>query len=189
MEEILILSRQLYFPSEVKAVPIISSTRWLVRKGEFTQIVWRGDEGKLSFRKKFSRIQVHMFLFTDLLVITKKKRKPTPDATGDECFAIIDYCRRHLVQMTSAECVNCVPVRFTSNGGRNLVLLTMLQNHEKKTVEMVLSCSTESDRQRWVEAVSPPVSGNPNETVYEDWTVLRLWPSTRTLLVSQMNRP
>ena len=74
MEEILILSRQLYFPNEVKAVPIISSVRWLVRKGELTHLVWRGDEGKLTFGKKFSRIQIHMFLFTDLLVITKKKR-------------------------------------------------------------------------------------------------------------------
>jgi neuronal guanine nucleotide exchange factor len=27
----------------------------------------------------------------------------------------------------------------------------------------------ESDRQRWLEAVSPPVSDNPNETVYEEW--------------------
>jgi len=74
VEEILILSQQLYFPSEVKAVPIISSARWLVRRGELTHLVERGDECILLFGKKFSRIQIHMFLFTDLLVITKKKR-------------------------------------------------------------------------------------------------------------------
>jgi len=74
IEEILILSRQLYFPSEIKAVPIISSVRWLVRKGELTHLVGRGDEGKMSLGKKFSRIKIHMFLFTDLLVITRKKR-------------------------------------------------------------------------------------------------------------------
>jgi len=74
MEEVLILSRQLHFPSEVKAFPIISSARWLVRKGELTHLVWRGDEGKLTFGKKVSRIQIHLFLLTDLLVITKKKR-------------------------------------------------------------------------------------------------------------------
>jgi hypothetical protein len=27
----------------------------------------------------------------------------------------------------------------------------------------------ESDRQRWLEAVSPPISDNPEETVYEEW--------------------
>jgi len=74
MEEILIISQQLYFPSEVKAVPIVSSARWLVRRGELTHLVWRGDEGKLTLRKKVPEIQIHLFLFTDLLVITKKKR-------------------------------------------------------------------------------------------------------------------
>jgi len=67
-------------------------------------------------------------------------RKPTPDATGDECYVVIDYCPRNLVQMTSAEWVTCLPLRFTSDGGHNLVLLTMLENHEKKTVEMVRRC-------------------------------------------------
>jgi neuronal guanine nucleotide exchange factor len=74
MEEVLILSRQLCFPSDIKAFPIISSARWLVRKGELTHRVWRGDESKLTFGKKVSRDQIHLFLLTDLLVITKKKR-------------------------------------------------------------------------------------------------------------------
>ena len=73
MEEILILSQQLYFPSEAKAFPILSNTRWLIREGEITHLVWRGDEGKWAFGKKFSTIQIHMFLFTDILVITKKE--------------------------------------------------------------------------------------------------------------------
>jgi len=68
-------------------------------------------------------------------------RKSAPDATGDECYAVIDYCPRNLVQMTSAEGMTSLPVKFTSDGGRNLVLLTMLQNHEKKTVEMVRHCA------------------------------------------------
>jgi hypothetical protein len=67
-------------------------------------------------------------------------RKATPDATGDECYAVMDYCPRNLVQMTSTEGMTNLPVKFTSDGGRNLVLLTMLQNHEKKTVEMVRQC-------------------------------------------------
>jgi hypothetical protein len=39
--------------------------------------------------------------------------------------------------MTNAEGMTNLPIKFTSDGGRNLMLLTMLQNHEKKTVEMV----------------------------------------------------
>jgi hypothetical protein len=73
MEEMLILSQQLYFPNEVKDFPISSNSRWLVRKGEMTHLVLGGDDGKWTLRKKF-RMQIHVFLFTDLLVITKKKR-------------------------------------------------------------------------------------------------------------------
>jgi len=53
--------------------------------------------------------------------------------------------------------------------GKNLILLTMLQNHENKTVEMILSCSSESDRTRWLEAVTPRTSDNPEEKIYEEW--------------------
>jgi len=42
--------------------------------------------------------------------------------------------------MTSAEWVTSLPVKFTSDGGRNLMLLTLLQNHEKKAAEMVRRC-------------------------------------------------
>jgi hypothetical protein len=73
MEEMLILSKQLYFANEVKGFPIVSRTRWLVRKGEMTHLLWGGDDGKWTLRRK-SRMQIHVFLFTDLLIITKKKR-------------------------------------------------------------------------------------------------------------------
>jgi SH3 domain-containing guanine exchange factor len=73
VEEMLILSQQLYFANEVKEFPIVSSTRWLLRKGEMTHLVSGGDDGKWTLRKK-SRMQIHVFLFTDLLIITKKKR-------------------------------------------------------------------------------------------------------------------
>ncbi|KAJ9590440.1 hypothetical protein L9F63_016527, partial [Diploptera punctata] len=162
MEEILILHQQLGFPKEMKAVPIISSSRWLVKAGELTQLIWRGDEGKLTFGKKFSKVPLHLFLFNDLLFVTTKKK-------NEENFVVVDYCPRNLVQMTSTEGMAHLPVKYTADGGRNLMLLTMLQNHENKTVEMVLSCPLESDRQRWLEAVSPPVSDNPEETVYEEW--------------------
>ena len=39
--------------------------------------------------------------------------------------------------MTSTEGMAHLPTKYTADGGRNLMLLTMLQNHENKTVEMV----------------------------------------------------
>ncbi|XP_063236544.1 rho guanine nucleotide exchange factor 15-like isoform X2 [Bacillus rossius redtenbacheri] len=160
MEEILILNRQLEFPKELRALPIISSSRWLVKKGELTHIVWRGDEGKLTFGRKFSKVALHVFLFTDVLIITKKK--------SEDSYVVVDYCQRSLLQMAVAGDVPHLPVKFTADHSRHLLLLTMLQNHDNKTVEMVLSCPLESDRQRWLEAVTPPAAA-PGETVYPEW--------------------
>lgn len=33
----------------------------------------------------------------------------------------------------------------------------------------MLSCNSESDRERWLEALLPPKSDNPDETLYERW--------------------
>lgn len=33
----------------------------------------------------------------------------------------------------------------------------------------ILSCSSETERQRWLHATEPPLSENPDEKVYEQW--------------------
>lgn len=73
MEELLLLSHQLDF-KDVRAVPLISASRWLVKRGEVTRIWWRDNaEARLTFGRKVNRQTLTLFLFTDLLVIAKKK--------------------------------------------------------------------------------------------------------------------
>ena len=74
MEELLILSQQLDF-REVRALPLISASRWLVKKGEAIRFGWKEtSEAKLTFgRSRVSKQTLFFFLFTDLLVITKRK--------------------------------------------------------------------------------------------------------------------
>ena len=95
MEEMLILSRQLDFREVKSYVPLISASRWLVRRGEVTRVWWKGagndlngighssshsshhtfSTEKLTFgRKAINRTNYVFFLFTDLLAITKRKR-------------------------------------------------------------------------------------------------------------------
>lgn len=33
----------------------------------------------------------------------------------------------------------------------------------------ILSCTSETERQRWLQATAPPISENPYETLYEQW--------------------
>eukprot|EP00069_Balaena_mysticetus_P007101 bmy_18986T0 len=54
--------------------PLVSSSRWLVKRGELTAYV--EDTG--LFSKRTSKQQVYFFLFNDVLIITKKKRKKFP---------------------------------------------------------------------------------------------------------------
>ncbi|NWX88637.1 ARHGQ factor, partial [Nothoprocta ornata] len=49
--------------------PLVSSSRWLVKRGELTAYV--EDTG--LFSKRTSKQQVYLFLFNDVLIITKKK--------------------------------------------------------------------------------------------------------------------
>uniref|UniRef100_A0A8D8XWS4 Rho guanine nucleotide exchange factor 26 n=1 Tax=Cacopsylla melanoneura TaxID=428564 RepID=A0A8D8XWS4_9HEMI len=154
--EMLLLSGLIKFSTkEVKCLPVISSSRWLVRSGSLNFV---NVDAKMTFSRKLNKThfyaKLHLFLFTDLLVITKKK--------GNGEYSVIDYCTRAMMQMTALE--DSMPPT-----NKYLILLAILENHEHKTVEIVLSCDSESGRQRWLEATAPPASSNPEETLYEQW--------------------
>ncbi|GAB0098227.1 LOW QUALITY PROTEIN: rho guanine nucleotide exchange factor 16 [Sergentomyia squamirostris] len=163
------ISRQIEFPTSISPFPIVPMgipppnglARTLVRRGELTHLIWRGDDGKLTFGKKFSKTNIYAFLFTDLLVLTKKK--------NDENYLVFDHCPRSMLTVSSGDVIPQLPTRDVALAGKHLILMTLLENHEGKTVELILSCQSETDRQRWLQATEPPLSDNPDETLYEQW--------------------
>jgi neuronal guanine nucleotide exchange factor len=72
IHEMLVVSNQLDF-ADVKAISVMSASRWLVKKGEMQRLMWRDIDARLTFGRKIHKQTVYVFLFTDLLVITKKK--------------------------------------------------------------------------------------------------------------------
>lgn len=71
------LASQLEFAKNVTPFDIINSdsSRWLVRSGSLTHMTLRTDETILTtFGKRFNKTSLHLFLFNDLLVVTKPKR-------------------------------------------------------------------------------------------------------------------
>ncbi|CAH1396629.1 unnamed protein product [Nezara viridula] len=152
MEEMALLSRSLQFPPEVRPLPLLSASRWLVRSGDVSQI---SLESRTTFSRRLTAprtVKLRLFLFTDYLVITKRK--------GDDTFSVVTYCERNLVQMSDVE---------EAFSNKFLIMLTLLKNHEGKTQEMALCCGGESSRARWISAMSPPAPTNPGERLYEDW--------------------
>ncbi|XP_037939998.1 rho guanine nucleotide exchange factor 19 [Teleopsis dalmanni] len=163
------ISRQLEFPTTIRALAIApvgvpapgSKPRFLVKKGELTHLIWRGDDIKLTFGKKFSKSIIYAFLFSDLLVLTKRK--------SDQQFTVFDYCPRSMLTISSGDSLPQLPTKDINQTGKNLILMTLLENHERKTIELVLSCPSISEQERWIQAMRPPEAETPGEKLYEQW--------------------
>lgn len=56
-------------PLYPQSLPLISASRWLLKRGELFLL-----EESSIFRKIASRPTCYLFLFNDVLVVTKKKR-------------------------------------------------------------------------------------------------------------------
>ena len=74
----------------MRAIPLISASRWLVRRGDCTRLSWKEGE-KMTFGRRVTKHQLTLFLLTDLLLVTKKK--------GEERFLVLDYTPRNMVQV------------------------------------------------------------------------------------------
>ncbi|GIX84459.1 ephexin-1 [Caerostris extrusa] len=146
MEEMLVISQQLDF-KDCKGFALLSGSRWLVKKGELVQLLLDNSSRRTFGRSsRWCKIQLYLFLFTDI----------------DDSYSVVDFCPRNMLQVLPVdECKPAMPMRLPSSY-RNLFQMIMLNNKEGKTVEM-------SDRTRWMDAMTPAKSENPDEKIYEEW--------------------
>lgn len=152
-EELIHISQTLEF-EKLKAVPIISPTRHLEKKGELQEM----SRGATLFNMRAKFTPVYMFLFNDLLLITVKK--------SSERFVVTDYAHRSLVQVQALDDVH-------GNSGlyENCFNLILLENHQKRMMERLLKAPTRSDMERWMAAFPCPTKPDEDdsEVIYEDW--------------------
>ncbi|KAM5336371.1 rho guanine nucleotide exchange factor 26 [Glossophaga mutica] len=142
------INSQLEF--KIKPFPLVSSSRWLVKRGELTAYV----EDTVLFSRRTSKQQVYFFLFNDVLIITKKK--------SEESYNVNDYALRDqlMVESCDNEELNSSPGKNSStmlysrqNSASHLFTLTVLSNHASEKVEMLLGADTQSERARWITAL------------------------------------
>ncbi|XP_053930140.1 rho guanine nucleotide exchange factor 26 isoform X2 [Cuculus canorus] len=152
------INSQLEF--KIKPFPLVSSSRWLLKRGELTAYV--EDTG--LFSKRTSKQQVYFFLFNDVLIITKKK--------SEESYNVTDYSlREHLVvQQCDSEDPTSSPVKNTSamlysrqSSAIHLFRLAVLSNHAGERMEMLLGTETQSDRARWIAALGQDRDGQKTD--------------------------
>lgn len=152
-EELIHISQTLEF-EKLKAVPIISPTRHLEKKGELQEM----SRGATLFNMRAKFTPVYLYLFNDLLLITIKK--------SSERFVVTDYAHRSLVQVQALG-------DASSNTGlyENCFNLILLENHQKRLMERLLKAPTHSDMERWMAAFPCPTKPDEDdsEVIYEDW--------------------
>ncbi|XP_040469722.1 rho guanine nucleotide exchange factor 26 isoform X1 [Falco naumanni] len=169
------INSQLEF--KIKPFPLVSSSRWLVKRGELTAYV--EDTG--IFSKRTSKQQLYFFLFNDVLIITKKK--------SEESYNVTDYSLRDrlVVQQCDSEDLTSSPVKNTStvlysrqSSAAHLFRLAVLSNHAGERVEMLLGAETQSDRARWI-----TVLGQDRDRQKTDRTTLTQVEIIRTYTAKQ----
>ncbi|XP_077466930.1 rho guanine nucleotide exchange factor 26-like [Stigmatopora argus] len=145
---------------KIKPFPLVSSSRWMVKRGELTAFV--EDNG--LFLKRTSRHQVYFFLFNDVLIVTRKK--------SEESYTVIDYALRDEIWVGSCqpEEVNLSPVRGTAGmlssrqiGANHLFRLRFLSNHSGEKVPMILGTELLNERARWISALGHNVNKDKNQ--------------------------
>ncbi|ROL48841.1 Rho guanine nucleotide exchange factor 16 [Anabarilius grahami] len=135
-EQMYTIQKQMEF-GKIKPFPLVSSSRWLKKSGELSAYT---DDLSI-FRKAFSYKSYYLFLFNDVLIVTKKK--------SEESYVVLDYATVEKVEMEEE----------MTDSKLNLKL-QMNPNSEGRCEQMILVAESKLDRARWVTALSDVKQGN-----------------------------
>ncbi|KAJ7990556.1 hypothetical protein DPEC_G00301620 [Dallia pectoralis] len=135
-EELISIEKTLEFRS--KSVPVISHSRWLLKKGEVQQM--GGPKSTRTMRSKKLYQPLYLFLFNNLLLITKR-------SSSGEKFQVLDSCTRAMLRTED----------LADQGQMlaNVFVLKLLENQEDRQVNYMLKASSMSDKLRWICALTP----------------------------------
>ncbi|TRY99427.1 hypothetical protein DNTS_022985 [Danionella cerebrum] len=128
-EQMYTIQKQMDF-GKIKPFPLVSSSRWLRKNGELAVYT----EDLSIFRKAFSFKSYFLFLFNDVLIVTKKR--------SEESYVVQDYATVEKVDVEE-------------DGGEARLNLKLLMNasSEGRGDQLVLVAESRLDRARWVTAL------------------------------------
>ncbi|XP_019713837.1 rho guanine nucleotide exchange factor 15 [Hippocampus comes] len=150
MEELILISKTLEF-DKLKAIPIISQTRFLEKKGELQEM----SRGGTVFQMRVKFNPIYVFLFNDLLIVTTSTVKK-----GSERFVVLDYAHRSLVQVQALE------EDRSSGPYENCFTLILLENHNGRMIERLIKAPSQPDMHRWMAAFP---NKEEDDVVYDAW--------------------
>uniref|UniRef100_A0A8D3C2J9 Rho guanine nucleotide exchange factor (GEF) 16 n=1 Tax=Scophthalmus maximus TaxID=52904 RepID=A0A8D3C2J9_SCOMX len=134
-EQMYTIQKQMDF-GKIKPFPLVSSSRWLKKRGELAVCT-----EELSIWRAFSNRSYYLFLFNDVLIITKKK--------SEESFVVMDYATLENVEVEVGEEVEgrmSPPAKNSSHHHLSFKLL-MSKNNEGRSehISLMLGSFKEPD--------------------------------------------
>ncbi|XP_029873580.1 rho guanine nucleotide exchange factor 16 isoform X2 [Aquila chrysaetos chrysaetos] len=177
-EQMYTLQKQLEFGKK-KPFPLISASRWLLKRGELYLLL---SEEAGIFRRGAGRL-CYLFLFNDVLIITKKK--------SEESYTVVNYATLDQIaaeKIENADPPSPPPGKTGSGGaargaaGGHLLRVVMEKDSEGRREEIVLSAETLSDRARWIAALTHREKEKPDTTPKGDLSQVEI---TRAYLAKQ----
>ncbi|XP_005057678.1 PREDICTED: rho guanine nucleotide exchange factor 16 [Ficedula albicollis] len=149
-EQMYTLQKQLEFGKK-KPFPLVSVSRWLLKRGELQLLL--SEEAGL-FRRGAGRL-CHLFLFNDVLIITKKK--------SEESYTVMNYATLDQVTVEKVESSD-PPSPPPGKAGGHLLRVVLERDSEGRREEVLLSAETLSDRARWMAALMHREKEKPDTT-------------------------
>ncbi|NXN06574.1 ARHGG factor, partial [Indicator maculatus] len=145
-EQMYTLQKQLEFGKK-KPFPLVSASRWLLKRGEL-QLLQAEEPG--IFRRPTGRL-CHLFLFNDVLIITKRK--------SEESYTVMNYAMLDQIRVEKLESPGPPSPTPGKGGGSargtggHLLRVVLQRDSEGRREEVVLAAETLSDRARWIAAL------------------------------------
>ncbi|XP_014883672.1 rho guanine nucleotide exchange factor 16 [Poecilia latipinna] len=138
-EQMYTIQKQMDF-GKIKPFPLVSASRWLKKRGELAV-----SSEELSIWRAFTNRSHYLFLFNDVLIVTKKK--------SEESFVVLDYATLDNVQVEFVEDADVRTSPSKSNSNYLSFKLRMCKNSEGKLEQISLVADSRVDRARWITAL------------------------------------
>uniref|UniRef100_UPI0037E8CCB9 rho guanine nucleotide exchange factor 16 n=1 Tax=Semicossyphus pulcher TaxID=241346 RepID=UPI0037E8CCB9 len=154
-EQMYTIQKQMDF-GKIKPFPLVSSSRWLKKRGELAV-----STEELSIWRAFSNRSYYLFLFNDVLIVTRKK--------SEESFVVMDYATLENVEVEIGEDAEERMSPPSKNSHYLSFRLLMSRNSDGRAEQITLVAESRVDRARWIVAltehketgVSTPTAGMP----------------------------
>ncbi|XP_036386373.1 rho guanine nucleotide exchange factor 16-like [Megalops cyprinoides] len=140
-EQMYTIQKQMDF-GKIKPFPLVSASRWLLKRGELPV----RTEDLSIFWKAFSSKSYFLFLFNDVLILTRKK--------SEESYVVMDYATLENVEV-ELEQSDGQPSPTTKERGSAPCSLRLLmkRNSEGRAEQISLVAESQIERARWVTAL------------------------------------